>query len=92
MCEIKINFDQVEKAISVMREAQIRRDGYDKAGHRGDPGGVPQSRCSVYPAGHRSGGEDRQEDLSVRRHKIVDRMSISGGRHEADTRICRYKA
>jgi len=92
MCEIKISFDQVEKAISVMREAQIRWDGYDKAGYRGDPGRVPQSRCSVYPAGHRSGGEDRQEDLSVRRHKIVDRMSISGGRHEADTRICRYKA
>ena len=23
-------------------------------------------------------------------YKIVDRMSISGGRHEADTRICRY--
>ena len=67
MCEIKINFDQVEKAISVMRAAQIHRDGYGKAGHRGDPGRVPQSRCSVYPAGHRSGGEDRQEDLSVRR-------------------------
>ena len=23
---------------------------------------------------------------------FFDRMSISGGRHEADTRICRYKA
>ena len=34
MCEIRINFDQVEKAIAVMRAAQIRRDGYDKAGHR----------------------------------------------------------
>ena len=67
MCEIKINFYQVEKAISVMGAAQIRRDGYDKAGHRGDPGRVPQSRCSVYPAGHGTGGEGRQEDLSVRR-------------------------
>ena len=35
MCEIRINFNQVEKAIAVMRAAQIRRDGYDKAGHRG---------------------------------------------------------
>lgn len=67
MCELKINFDQVEKAISVMRAAQIRRDGHDKAGHRGNPGRVPQSWCSVYPAGHRTGGEGRQEDLSVRR-------------------------
>ena len=24
-------------------------------------------------------------------YKIVDRMSISGGRREADMRICRYK-
>ena len=47
MCEIKINFDQVEKAIAVMRAAQIRRDGHDKAGHRGNPGRVPQSWWST---------------------------------------------
>ena len=84
MCEIKINFDQVEKAISVMRAAQIRRDGYDKAGHRGDPDRVPQSRCSVYPAGHRSGGEDRRGKIYLSAgYKIVDILDYPNGRSMA---------
>lgn len=73
MCEIRINFNQVEKAIAVMRAAQIRRDGYDKAGHRG-------IRADELPA------PIGELDYSV----FFDRMSISGGRHGADTRICRY--
>lgn len=74
MCEIRINFDQVEKAIAVMRAAQIRRDGYDKAGHR-------DIRADELPV--RIG----ELDYSV----FFDRMSISDGGCEADTRICRYK-
>ena len=73
MCEIRINFNQVEKAIAVMRAAQIRRDGYDKAGHR----------------------DIRADELSMLAGELdysafFDRMSISEGRREADTRICRY--